>query len=160
MKHYLFRTGLMLTAIFCWQNIRAVDTCCVPIAVEISNGALIAGQPTLQASLKNTGNQSLTINRSTLPWGNRYSITILAAPPNAQPLALVFPFDDPDVDKIEVKPGESLTGTIRLNMFFRDVGTAVQKTSLTVLWSYQLRTMDDKLSQRIAGQVVVPQQRK
>jgi hypothetical protein len=161
MKHHLLgRICLVLTAICCWQNIRAADMCCVSIAVEMSSSPLVAGQPTLRVSLKNTGNQPLTMYRSALPWGNRYSIAMLAAPPNAQPLELVFPIDDPSVDEVEVKPGESLTGTIRLSMFFRAVGTALEKASVTVLWSYQLRTVDDKLSQRIAGQVVLPQQRK
>lgn len=161
MKHTLsFRVALVLIAICCWENLRAADTCCVPIAVDISNGGLVAGQPTLRVSLKNTGNQPLTIDRSALPWGNRYSITILAAPANAQPLGLVFPIDDPGFDEVTVKPGESLTGTIRLTLFFRDVGMAVEKASLTVLWSYQLRTVDGKLSQRIAGHVTVPQRGK
>jgi hypothetical protein len=143
---------VLLLAIFAGPGY-ASNACCIPVSVELSVGAPIDGQPTLRAKLRNTSGQAITVDGSRLPWGNRYSITLLAVPERSQPLLLLFPIDDPMKEDVTIKPGESLEGTIRLGSFFRGIADAVKKSPVLVLWSYQLKTVDGEQSERITGAV-------
>jgi hypothetical protein len=131
----------------------ASNGCCIALSVDLSVGAPIDGQPTLRAKLRNTSSQTITVDGSLLPWGNRYSITLLAAPERSQPLPLVFPIDDPMQEDVTIKPGEALEGIIRLGSFFRGIADAVKKSPVLVLWSYRLKTVDGQQSERITGAV-------
>jgi len=150
-RHNSCLVALLLTILAAPAH--ASNGCCIPLTVELSVGTPIDGQPTLRAKLRNTSGKTITVDGSLLPWGNRYSITLLAAPERAQPLPLVFPIDDPMQENVTIKPGESLEGTIRLGSFFRGIADAVKKSPVLVLWSYRLKTVDGQQSERITGAV-------
>lgn len=130
------------------------------IAVELSAGNFTDGQPTLKVRLTNQGHEKITIEKSALPWGNRYSITLLAIPQSShyeQPLSLVFPIDDLLPEDIDIKPGETLNGSIRLDLVFKDIGAVLQQKPLLILWRYRLRTVDGKQLEPLTGSVSLPQ---
>jgi hypothetical protein len=147
---------VILLGSFILGSASAADRCCVPITVDITGGSELMGQPTLKVVVRNTGRNTLLIDKPALPWGNRYSITLLAAGANSQPVPLVFPIDDPIGEEISLKPAESAEGIIRLDSFFKDIRAAMKRTPLIVLWSYRLKTKGGEESEIITGQVVLP----
>jgi hypothetical protein len=129
------------------------------IAVELTVGDLSGNWPTLKATLANHGREAITVEKARLPWGNRYSITLLAVEEHAaseQPVQLVFPIDDPLPGDIEIKPGEVLEGTIRLDYVFKDIVEKLRQKSLLVLWSYRLEGTDGRQSERLTGSITLP----
>jgi hypothetical protein len=76
----------------------------------------------LRVILVNRTSRFLTMYRSALPWGNRYSMILLAIPSKvlSAPLEQGFPIDDPSFGTIKIVPGEKLYGDINLRGFFKD----------------------------------------
>jgi hypothetical protein len=128
----------------------------VQVSVDLTAGEPIDGQPTLKATLTNTGDKPFSVYEYLLPWGNRYSITLLAVPQHAQPIPLSFSIDDPLQAEVAVKPGETIEGNIRLDLFCGDIALTLRRVPLLVLWSYQLKTRDGKESPRLAGSLQLP----
>jgi hypothetical protein len=75
--------------------------------------------------------KQVTVPRSRLPWGNRYSVILVAATPDGQSLQQFFPIDDPTFDEVLVAPGLVLDGEIHLTDFFQDIDTTVKKVGCT-----------------------------
>lgn len=99
----------------------------------------------------------VTLYRSELPWGNRYSMVFAAAKPNSEALELVFPVDDPGPTQISVKPGETLTGEIDLHDVIRDLN-ALKKSDVLLFWAYKTPAVLH-LPRWAGGLVVIPQQK-
>lgn len=130
----------------------------LPISVEFAGAIGSANQPILKAQLTNRGHEKISVETASLPWGNRYSITLLAVGENAryeQPLPLVFPIDDPLPGEVDIKPGETIVGTIRLDYVFKEIQSRLQRGPVLVLWSYRLETVDGRRSPRLGGYIRV-----
>ncbi|MGH3426411.1 MAG: hypothetical protein ACRDQZ_02360 [Mycobacteriales bacterium] len=130
------------------------------VAVQLAAGDLASARPTLRVKLTNLGQEAINVEKARLPWGNRYSITLLAVGEHAkyeQPIPLVFPIDDLLPGDVEIKPGEALEGSIRLDYVFKDIPNTLRKEPLLLLWSYRLEATDGKQSERLTGSVTLPQ---
>lgn len=90
----------------------------------------------LRVTLMSDAATTVTLYRSDLPWGNRYSMVFAAVRPNGEPVDLIFPIDDPGPTEISVKPGEVLTGDIDLQDVIRDP-SVTKKSDILLFWAYK-----------------------
>jgi hypothetical protein len=128
----------------------------VDISVDVTPHVDATSEPTLHVRLTNRESRSLSAYRGALPWGNRYSVIVVAVrkgKPN-QVLQQVTYIDDPGPQTIELRPGEVLDGDIVLRKFVRNAREETQQHELIVFWSYQLLTNDDRQSERFSGSVL------
>lgn len=128
--------------------------CCVDIAVTITPREL-AGGTVLNVRLTNNTSDQLEMNGSLLPWGNRYSLILVAVrerKPNEQ-LKQKFFIDDVGPENVLIQPKQSLEGQIDVREFFQDVEAELAKGSVILMWSYHLVTTNKQESSRLAGWV-------
>jgi hypothetical protein len=111
----------------------------------------------LQVSLTSGAANDIKLNPFELPWGNRYSMVLVATKPNAEALELAYPIDDPRNTQITVKAGETLTGEIDLRDVIRDM-KAVKKSDVLLFWAYKAPAAL-RLPHWVGGLVVIPQQK-
>jgi hypothetical protein len=98
----------------------------------------------LDLKLRNVSTAPLQLFRYELPWGNTYSLDLMAFNSRGQPLSLSLPIDDPAPPKpdepITVSPGDTLQGTYEL---FGLLGGSAAVTDtlargpVTVIWAYK-----------------------
>jgi hypothetical protein len=111
----------------------------------------------LRATLTSGAAATVKINRSDLPWGNRYSMVFAAARPNGEAVDLMLPVDDPGPNEISVKQGEVLTGDIDLQRVIRDMN-ALKKSDVLLFWAYKSPAALH-IPRWSGGLVVIPQQK-
>jgi hypothetical protein len=93
----------------------------------------------LEFTLKNRGHNTVKTFASSLPWGIQVE-TILTAVPlvdNANALEQTHFISDPMFDPIEIKPGETLKGKIRLSRRFPGLNSYVAKGPVAVCFLYK-----------------------
>lgn len=132
----------------------SLASCCVDVAVTITPGESEGGT-VLNVRLTNNASDQLEVNGSLLPWGNRYSLILVAVrerKPNEQ-LKQKFFIDDIGPENVLIQPKQSLEGQIDVREFFQDVEAELAKGSVILMWSYQLVTTNKQESGRVAGWV-------
>lgn len=94
---------------------------------------------------------------SLLPW-QRPGMLIVAAEDrgSGQVLEPFRPVADPDMQTIELLPGRSLSGTIRLNDRFREFAYALKRADVAVWWLYRPTGKDLPDAEPIVGGVLLP----
>ena len=112
----------------------------------------------LRVTLRSRAESPVTLNKERLPWGNRYSMILVAVTPGGQCLQQFFPIDDPGWEKISLNPGASASGEIDLADFFRDLGGAVKKSDIHLFWAYEAPA-ELHIARRSGGWILVPQQK-
>lgn len=132
----------------------------IGISLQIVASNPFGDRPSLTATLTNTTRDQITVDEAFLPWGNRYAITLMALPVGAssdgQPLQLVFPIADPMPGEVVIKPRASISGEIHLDYFFKDIRPALMKKGpVMILWTYQLKATDGRLSNRVTGYILM-----
>jgi hypothetical protein len=106
----------------------------------------------LRFTIKNTGSKPITIFETSVPWRVPGGATmILAEAKTGKALKqLAFPIDEPVPLRVEIKPGEEISGERSISDLF-DLGSALKSGDVDVFWSYQLRTVEGRQSKRVGG---------
>jgi len=89
-------------------------------------------------TITNTSSAPIEINESALPWGNRYSVLLVAVLKRTQEtLRAGYPIDDVFVEKtIRLAPGEQLKGEVALSEHFGELDASRRKSDLLVFWYF------------------------
>lgn len=111
--------------------------------------------PVLEVTVRLESPDPVITSRSALPWGARYNdFLVIAAPVDStgDVLAVVSAFEEPiDSPEVRLSPGEVLSGEVPFNWRVEGAEQVLQKKALLVFWSYQLRTQDAGVSDRVGG---------
>lgn len=139
-------------ALFLGAKAQASNTM-FPITVDVTITSLVP-DPKLLVRLTNLSANPLTVYKSSLPWGNRYSMIVVAVRVAGVNEVLPTPpvIDDPGPDRLVIGAGETLSGEINLaHRFANFTSGAGGKGDLLLFWSYQLTTVDHQASERVGG---------
>lgn len=112
----------------------------------------------LRVTLRSHAETPITLYKERLPWGNRYSMTLVAVNPDGQCLQEFFPIDDPGIDKVNLAPGAALSGDIDLGNFFKDLEVASKKSDVNVFWAYEAPP-ELRIARRSGGWILIPQRK-
>ena len=91
----------------------------------------------LRITLRSGSKTAARIYRSSLPWGNRYSMVFAGVTPRGEPLTQDLPIDDPGPTQVTVEPKSSLSGDIDLQRVFTDLDKELKKSEVIVFWAYK-----------------------
>src|ERR1035437_754926 len=91
----------------------------------------------LRVTLRSGSETAVRMYRSSLPWGNRYSMVFAGVTPSGEPLKQRFPIDDPGPTQVTVEPKNSLSGEIALQRIFEDLDTVLKKSDVLVFCAYK-----------------------
>jgi hypothetical protein len=109
----------------------------------------------LSIALENIGNKPLRFNRDDLPWEFRYSLHVVIArgfPGREGVLEEKLPVADPaGIEKVELKPGQTLRGKTSLNERFPALAEETKTRSLYVFWIYEVTPEGNSSVERLAG---------
>jgi len=116
----------------------------------------------LSITLVNESNRSLIINEYSLPWGNRYSLLLVAIEADRFERVLDQPryIDDPQPGKVVMKPSQQLQGTISLNSRFPGLSKELESGQFIIFWTYRLKPLNAPATKRLAGWLVIPKSEK
>lgn len=122
----------------------------IPVQLTVSQ---IGEQARLKVSVTNESNGDLTLYKSGLPWGNRYSMIVVpvSLAGNNEVVSSVGLIDDPGPGATVIRAGETVSGEIDLARRFHEQWAEVSGKPLLVFWSYQLETSDERKSKRLGG---------
>lgn len=103
--------------------------------------------------LTNNSQSSFASYGSNLPWGTRDKLLLIVLPlaENASPLKPPIFIDDPRVDPIAIKPGETLKGHILVNQRYPDLKRYIQKQSVAVCYKYRFENIEPGSKQIAEG---------
>jgi hypothetical protein len=94
--------------------------------------------PALIFELANRSTTPLVFDESALPWGGRRSVLIVGATVSRGALSGAYPVDDRFKDEhVTLKPGEKLTGEVRLDMHIAGISEALRKGDVVVFWYFE-----------------------
>ena len=132
----------------------------IPVQLTVTQ---IGEQARLKVSVTNQSKNDLTLYKSELPWGNRYSMIVVAVSlgGNNEVVSIVGLIDDPGPGTTVIHSGETISGEIDLARRFPQQWPGVSDKPLLVFWSYQLATSDERKSLRLGGwlELKVPKQK-
>jgi hypothetical protein len=112
--------------------------------------------PVLIFELANHSNTPLVFDESALPWGGRRSLLIVGATVSRGALSGAYPVEDRFKDEqVTLKPGEKLTGEVRLDMHIAGISEALRKGHVVVFWYFEPETQGRKMN-AYGGWVRVP----
>ena len=91
----------------------------------------------LRITVRSLAAAPATINKSELPWELRHSIILMAVTPAGDSLPQNVVAGDPGLQKVTLKPGQSVSGDIDLKMVFKDLDGARRKSDVLLFWAYR-----------------------
>jgi hypothetical protein len=94
-----------------------------------------------------------------LPWRHLTSMTLLVVESEtAVPLEDSWEgkIDDPFLKPIILRPKAALTGRIDLQDRFRDIARVLARSGVDIFWSYEMKDVDGRRSNRIGGWLYLP----
>jgi hypothetical protein len=112
----------------------------------------------LRVTLRSRAETPITFYKERLPWGNRYSMILVAVKPDGRCLQEFFPIDDPGIDKVTLAPGAALSGDIDLGNFFKDLEGASKESDVNVFWAYEAPP-EMHVARRSGGWILIPQRK-
>ena len=112
----------------------------------------------LRVDLRSAAETPVTLYKSRLPWGSRYSIILVAVTSSGQELDKALPIDDPSPEKVTLDPKRSMTGEIDLQRFFKGFAEAVKKSDVHVFWAYEAPE-ELRIGRWSGGWVLIPRRR-
>jgi len=113
------------------------------------------GKPVLAFRLTNNSTNSFAVSPFQLPWGNPYSIALVAVATDGERLPNMYPIADPPVQKkIIIAPSQSLEGDYELRVI--DFSPAPKDKDIVVLWSYAFPRDFRSPEPPCTGVVVIP----
>jgi hypothetical protein len=111
----------------------------------------------VQVTVHSGAERTATFPRYRLPWGNRYSM-VLVAVVHGTPLEMVHPVDDPMFDTISVGPGTALTGNINLEHVIPDLGRVTKVSEVQLFWAYE-SPKELNIPHWSGGWILIPEQK-
>jgi hypothetical protein len=124
------------------------------IRVELNPEKPLWLRVTLHSGAENTA----TFFKSQLPWGNRYSMVIVAVTPHGGCLDKELPIDDPGPEEISLAPKALLTGDIDLQWFVRDLNRVTKKSDVQLFWAYE-SPKELNIPHWSGGWILIPRQK-
>ncbi len=112
----------------------------------------------LSVSITNDDVEPLLVYDSSLPWGTRTSLLLIAvkAGPRQENIKEALFIDDPKTGETVINPGDSVRGKIDLTRRFPEIEYVLETHDVIVFWSYRLVTKDGKMADRISGGFSIP----
>ena len=130
--------GLVLCPLLGWSiHSAAVTAAGVEMTVaQSARSALI-----LDVMLRNGTDRAIEIPNVQLPWGDRYSMTVLGIDPTHRrtPLSAVEFQGVPTAGVSVIAPGEAIRGQIDVTEYVGGIREELSKSDITVVWRYDLR---------------------
>jgi hypothetical protein len=121
-----------------------------------------SGSYVLDLRLTSHLDKPVEVYEANLPWGNWYSMMLIAAVyengAGTEVLDHPGPIDDPGPTQMTIKPGEVLTGRVGLSRHFPDLDRIIESHDVIVTWNYLLRSVDGKAFARQSGSFVLPKE--
>lgn len=116
------------------------------------------GRTRIRVSLEYSGEGSIEVYTSALPWSNFDSIILVAVEANAigAPLPHELVIDDPAPSTVVIEPGERLHGDIDLASRFATLDKELTLHDIILFWSYEMRTVDNSVLPRVGGWIQLP----
>jgi hypothetical protein len=141
------RVLLACLCLFCWASIACLastPTTLTPLDVT-AHFEQHGGKPALAFRLENRSQKSLSLREPDLPWGNRYSVIVLAVDrKTGDPLKGVSPIDDSFVyPVVEIAPGKALVGYVDLPEHIDGLTRTLATRDVILFWYYQARGKDN-----------------
>jgi len=131
-----------------------------PLEVEVTVGTRGKNDYVLHVKVRSGYQDPISVNKSDLPWENRYSMIVVAVGARSVggvTLREVYPISDPVPSEIAIRPGEVLEGDVVLRDRFPTLPEELRKRDVVVFWSYQLPFRSGKtVSNRASGYLVIP----
>lgn len=112
----------------------------------------------LHVTLMSRSESRVTVYRSSLPWGNRYSMILVAVLPSGKSLKKELIVDDPTLEQIALDPNKSISGDINLQNVFRDLNASVTMSDVQLFWAYQAPE-ELGIPRWSGGWILIPQQK-
>jgi len=113
--------------------------------------------PLVRVTIWSRAKNTVTFPRFRLPWGNRYSLILVAVTPQGEYLDRVFPVDDPSPERVTFQPNESMSGEIDLRNFFGHLDSTLNKSDVHLFWAYK-PPKELGIADWSGGWILIPQQ--
>lgn len=100
----------------------------------------------LKMEIKNNSNKAVTINADSLPWNNNVfgaSLILQEIASNKKILDQIYGVESA-MAFINIEPGKTLSGDVRLQGRFPNFSEAIKKYDLALYWNYTFNLPDDK----------------
>ena len=91
----------------------------------------------LHVTVRSRANERITLAKYRLPWGNTYSMILVAATPQGHMIDKSLPVDDPSPEHVSLEPNETLRGDINLANYFQGLDGALKKSEIHLFWAYK-----------------------
>ena len=111
----------------------------------------------LRVKLTSGAATTVTLYRSHLPWGYRYSMIFAAVKPNGDSVDLLLPVADPVNAKVSLQAGATLTGDIDLQYVIQDLNV-LKKSDILLFWAYKSPN-ELHIPHWSGGLIVIPQRK-
>lgn len=150
------RTPIIAILVLTWPQIGLADSMpnlSIEVKVEYKKGEL-------KFSLKNMAEKELRCHAFDLPWSHWHSLTLILVDDLGNVIPAPTFFDCPVLGTVALKQNESLKGEVQLKDRFPTIERVLLKRGVDVFWSYRLRSIDGRRSQRLGGWLHIPQARK
>jgi len=155
-RHLLSLLVLALGSVFAYDA-RAGT----PLRVEVSVTNSL-GLEAVVFTITNSSDVAVEIDEAALPWGNRYSVLLVALLKKAQePVRAGYPVDDVFVAKpVKIAPGRQLRGTVALSEHFGELAAVRKRDDLIVFWYFEPKDTGGKALGQYGGWVLLPRNAK
>lgn len=122
-------------------------------SIAVSFGSFEPNTQSIPVTATNRCPTKIALKEAYLPWGNRYSMTLVAFRPGKHNSVVdgVFPVDDPDFRVVSLSPGQAIKGAINLGDYVKNLEQELSTGPLVIMWSYQPRLADESPVQRVGG---------
>jgi hypothetical protein len=90
----------------------------------------------MHVKLRSGAATAVTIFRSQLPWGNRYSMILTAVKSNGDHIEFFYPEDEPSMEEVTIAPGATIEGDLDLSDVFADL-SVTKKSDVHLFWAYK-----------------------
>jgi hypothetical protein len=132
------------------QAVAARQSTTSPVRIQLTV-TRVAGGTSAECVLTLDGRDSVEVFTSDLPWASDDSTTWVAVQPGRTPLEQTLPVEDPGSDTTVIKPGAVLRGRVDLARQFESLQAKSSTGEVVVFWTYRLRTVDGRTSNRVGG---------
>jgi hypothetical protein len=122
------------------------------IHVELSTNKPLWLHITLQPGT----DSRLTVYASDLPWGNKYSMILIAVLPSGQSLKKELTIDDPSPRQVSLDPKVPVSGDINLADVFGSLKDAIKASDVHLFWAYEAPE-DLHIARHSGGWILIPQ---
>jgi hypothetical protein len=130
------------------------------LSVTAAVGLTAQTQTVLTFKMINQSGRPLTFDTSSLPWGVRYSVLLVAVTndANVERIAESLPIQDPAPSDSILAPKGEWSGIVNLVSRFPELPRYLKSRDIIVFWSYQPTLTDGTSLSRASGSVLLHHQ--